>query len=127
MDRIIRFVYVVKTVCNVTVYICLCVLSVSIFVIFIYIFLIKKASFPYFIFLERKIFFWYKYFLQIHIEPILLGDTGEQKVHVPCNFFDMPGTAETEKINKDDLEKIVNGELKLNEKVSYEISLKTLI
>lgn len=86
-----------------------------------------KASFPYFIFLERNIFFWYKYFLQIHIEPILLGDTGEQKVHVPCNFFDMPGTAETEKINKDDLEKIVKGELKLNEKVSYEISLKTLI
>lgn len=39
----------------------------------------------------------------------------------------MPGTVETEKISKDDLEKIVNGELKLNEKVSYEISLKTII
>lgn len=53
-----------------------------------------------------------------------MGDRGQK---VPCNFFDMPGTVETEKMSKDDLEKIVNGELKLNEKVSYEISLKTII
>lgn len=71
---------------------------------------------PYFIFLERNIFFGLNIFLQIHIEPILFGYKGQRKV--PCNFFDMPGTIEDEIIDKDELEKIVNGELKLNKKVS---------
>lgn len=39
----------------------------------------------------------------------------------------MFGIVEIEKIFKDDLEKIVNGELKFNEKVSYEIFFKIII
>lgn len=54
--------------------------------------------------------------MHIHIEPILLGDKGQKKE--PCIFY-MPGTIENEIINEDELEKIVNGELKLNKKVSY--------
>lgn len=43
---------------------------------------------------------------------------GEEGQKVPCRFFDMPGTVENGRINKDVLEKIVNGDLKLNEEVS---------
>lgn len=54
---------------------------------------------------------------QIHIEPVLLGEKGQK---IPCRFFDMPGFVENEKINKDELEKIVNGELKLHEEMHQE-------
>lgn len=57
--------------------------------------------------------FLFKY-LQIHIEPIYMGDEGKR---VPCRFFDMPGFDGND-IKKDELEKIINGEVKLSDKVS---------
>lgn len=51
-----------------------------------------------------------------------MGDDGQI---LPCRFFDMPGIHENESIKKDELKKILNGEIKLNVKVST--SLKTLI
>lgn len=50
-------------------------------------------------------------------------DNDEKRV--PCRFFDMPGIHENKSIKKDELKKILNGEIKLNVKVST--SLKTLI
>lgn len=58
---------------------------------------------------------------KIHIEPIYTGDEGEK---VPCRFFDTPGYDEDDIINKDELEKIFNGELKLNDKMHQEADMK---
>lgn len=43
-----------------------------------------------------------------------MGDEGKR---VPCRFFDMPGFDGND-IKKDELEKIINGEVKLSDKVS---------
>lgn len=56
--------------------------------------------------------------LQIHIEPIYMGDEGQK---VPCRFFDTPGIGGNDIFKKDELEKIFNGEIKLNDKVSSKI------
>lgn len=60
--------------------------------------------------------------LQIHFEPIYMGDNGQK---VPCRFFDMPGIDENDIIKEDELNKIINGQIKLNNEVRT--SLKTLI
>lgn len=59
---------------------------------------------------------------QIHIEPILFGDKGQKTL--PCKFFDMPGTVENEMIKKDELEKIVNGELKFNKEMDQQADIQ---
>lgn len=53
-----------------------------------------------------------------------MGDKGQK---VPCRFFDTPGICEDDFIKRDELEKILNGEIKLNYEVSCKIFLKTLI
>lgn len=47
-----------------------------------------------------------------------MGDEGQK---VPCRFFDTPGIGGNDIFKKDELEKIFNGEIKLNDKVSSKI------
>lgn len=58
--------------------------------------------------------------LQIHLEPINMGDKGMQ---LPCQFYDMPGIDKNETIKREDIEKIVNGTIKLDVNVSTKITL----
>lgn len=58
---------------------------------------------------------------KIHFEPLKMGDDGPI---LPCRFFDMPGIHENESIKKDELKKILNGEIKLNVKMHQETDLE---
>lgn len=58
---------------------------------------------------------------KIHLEPIYIGDNGQK---VPCRFFDMPGIDENDIIKKDELNKILNGEIKLNDEIDQETDMK---
>lgn len=48
---------------------------------------------------------------RIHLEPIQIGNNGP---HLPCNFYDIPGLDDVETIRKDEITKIINGELKID-------------
>lgn len=58
---------------------------------------------------------------KIHVEPIYMGDEGQK---VPCRFFDTPGFDEDDIVKTDELEKIFNGEIKLNDKMHQETDME---
>lgn len=58
---------------------------------------------------------------KIHFEPICIGDTGQK---IPCRFFDMPGMGENDIIKKDELKRILNGEIKLNGEMHQETDMR---
>lgn len=58
---------------------------------------------------------------KIHLEPIYMGTNGPK---LPCRFFDMPGIDENDIINEDELNKILNGEIKLNDDMHQETNMK---
>lgn len=43
-------------------------------------------------------------------------------MQLPCQFYDMPGIDKNETITRDDIEKIVNGTIKLDVNVSTKIT-----
>lgn len=65
------------------------------------------------------------YSLQIHLEPMYIGDEGQQ---LPCKFYDVPGIEKTQledeelekfvKRNIDDLQGIIDGKMILDVDVS---------
>lgn len=58
---------------------------------------------------------------KIHLEPIYIGNSGQK---LPCRFFDMPGIPEKDIIKKDELNKIFNGEIELNDDMHQETDMK---
>lgn len=48
---------------------------------------------------------------RIHSEPMYIGEKNQR---LPCNLYDMPGLDEAGTIKKEELEKIINGQLKID-------------
>lgn len=44
---------------------------------------------------------------------------GEKNQRLPCNLYDMPGLDEAGTIQKEELEKIINGQLKIDAEVIF--------
>lgn len=53
--------------------------------------------------------------LQVHLETIYIGGNGPR---LPCNFYDLPGIDDADTISKKDIQKIINGEIKIDFKVN---------
>lgn len=51
---------------------------------------------------------------RIHLERIYVG---EERHELPCRFYDMPGLDEINTIKKEEIQKILNGELKIHVKM----------
>lgn len=65
-------------------------------------------------------------FLQIHLEPLTIGDNGHQ---LPCRFYDIPGLDDVETLKKDRIIKMINGKLKIDVEVKtymYHFSMKKM-
>lgn len=60
------------------------------------------------------------YIIQIHLENMYMGDEGLQ---LPCKFYDMPGIDKHGTIKKEDLDKILDGKIKLDVDVSFNLTL----
>lgn len=56
-----------------------------------------------------------KILLQIHLEPIIIGDSGHQ---LPCRFYDIPGLDDVKTLKKDRIIKMINGKLKIDLEVT---------
>lgn len=52
--------------------------------------------------------------LQIHLEPIYIGGNGPR---LPCNFYDVPGIDDADTISKNEIQKVIKGERKIDFKV----------
>lgn len=63
------------------------------------------------------------FFFQIHFEPLYIDDRGPK---LPCNFFDVPGIDPDGSFGKNELEKILKGEIKLDVSVSIKKLTLTL-
>lgn len=53
--------------------------------------------------------------LQIHLEPMYIGGNGPR---LPCNFFDVPGIDDEDTITIKEIQKIINGEIRIDFKVN---------
>lgn len=60
----------------------------------------------------------YLYFFQIHFEPLYIDDRGPK---LPCKFYDVPGIDTEGFFGRNELEKILKGEIKLDVSVSMKI------
>lgn len=51
---------------------------------------------------------------KIHLEPIYIGGNGPR---LPCNFYDVPGIDDADTISKNEIQKVIKGERKIDFKI----------